>query len=158
MNYLKLTQPITTLGCAGVSLFFTCNGVAQASAINHPSVNKILQLTTSQTLEIYLPILQTQLVAQRFIPAISCPNMVRYVFAETRNFLVYICGKNNIPLMYVAVDKNGRLGGIILPVSSYNSRQFVAANKNVLYILTDRELIVIEGGQIILRESVTRWE
>lgn len=60
--------------------------------------------------------------------------------------------------MYVAVDKNGRLGGIILPVSSYNSRQFVADNENVHYILTARELIVIEGGQIILRESVTRWE
>lgn len=158
MTSLKLTKPITALAGVGVSLFFTSNVVAQASAIAHPSVNAILQLPASQSLGTSRPIPQTQLIAQQFIPAISCPNMVRYVFAETRNFLVYICGINGRPSMYVAVDKNGRLGGIILPLRSYNSRQFVAANGNVHYILTAQELIVTQGRRTILRERVTRLE
>jgi hypothetical protein len=158
MKSLKLTKPITALAGVGVSLFFTSNVVAQASAIAHPNVNAIFQLPASQTLDTSRPIPQTQLIAQQFIPAISCPNMVRYVFAETRNFLVYICGSNRRPLMYVAVDKNGRLGGIILPLRSYNGSQFVAANGNVHYILTARELIVTQGRRTILRERVTRLE
>lgn len=158
MKSVKLTKRITALAGIGASLFFTSNVVGQTSAIAHPSVNAILQLPASQTLETSHPTPQTQLIAQQFIPAISCPNMVRYVFAETRNFLVYICGRNSRPSMYVAVDKNGRIGGIILPLSSYNSRQFVAANGNVHYILTAQELIVTQGRRIILRERVTRLE
>lgn len=158
MNSLKLTYHAIADAAAGTSLFLASRVVAQAPAIAHASVNAFLQLPASQTLETSRPIPQTQLIAQQFIPAISCPNMVRYVFAETRNFLVYICGINGRPSMYVAVDKNGRLGGIILPLRSYNSRQFVAANGNIHYILTAQELIVIEGRRIILRERVTRWE
>ncbi|GET39962.1 hypothetical protein [Microseira wollei] len=148
MNSLKLTYHAIALAGAGASLFFTTPVLAQQPGISPTRIHPTIEQSPSGSIS--LP----QQIAQQFIPAISCPNMVRYVFAETRNFLVYICGRNCRPLMYVAVDKNGRIGGIILPLRSYNGSQFVAANGNVHYILTAQELIVIEGRRIILRERI----
>jgi hypothetical protein len=59
-------------------------------------------------------------------------NESTFVAAETKNYLVYICGGDN-PHTYVGYAKNGR-GGITVPLTSYNRKVFTA--KNGLYTYT----------------------
>lgn len=98
------------------------------------------------------------ILTQRVIPAFSCRDMQRFVFAETRNFLLYVCGQNGKPLMYVGVDKRGKLGGIIVPLSNYSEDMFFAVNGNYGYILTPKVLIITKKGKVIQKQSVVRWE
>lgn len=78
-----------------------------------------------------------------------------FVSAETRRFLIYICGGDN-PNTYVGIAKNGGQG-INVPLKSYNRNQFVAVNGDTTYTLTRTELIVRQKGRIILRERAT-WK
>lgn len=98
------------------------------------------------------------ILTQRVIPAFSCRDMERFVFAETRNFLLYVCGRNGEPLMYVGVDKRGELGGIIVPLSNYSEDMFFAVSGNYGYILTPLVLIITEKGKVIDKQTVLRWE
>ncbi|MBD1879090.1 hypothetical protein [Coleofasciculus sp. FACHB-T130] len=54
-----------------------------------------------------------------------------FVAAETKNYLVYICGGDN-PHTYVGYAKNGR-GGITVPLTSYNRNVFTAKNGPYTY-------------------------
>lgn len=77
-----------------------------------------------------------------------------FVAAETRNFLVYICG-GDLPNTYVGVAKNGTTGSISLPLQSYTRDRFVAVNRNTRYTLTRNELIVSQNGRVVRREPAT---
>ncbi|HAA32217.1 MAG TPA: hypothetical protein DCE56_36610 [Cyanobacteria bacterium UBA8553] len=99
----------------------------------------------------------SNLIASR----VGCPQRSggsMFVRAETRSFLVYICGGDN-PNTYVGVAKNGTTGGITLPLRSYSRDRFVAVNGNTRYTLTRSELIVTRQGRTILRERAQwrRW-
>ena len=92
---------------------------------------------------------------------VGCPQRSggsMFVRAETRNFLVFICGSDN-PNTYVGVAKNGTTGGITLPLRSYSRDRFVAVNGDTRYTLTRSELIVTRHGRTILRERAQwrRW-
>lgn len=103
-----------------------------------------------------LPTNRSYLIAQ----SLACPENSggsQFVTAETKNFLVYICG-GDLPNTYVGVAKNRNRGGIILPLRSYTNDRFVAVNGNVRYTLTRNELIVTQNGRVILRERATwKW-
>ncbi|HEY9852373.1 MAG TPA: hypothetical protein V6D28_23070 [Leptolyngbyaceae cyanobacterium] len=79
----------------------------------------------------------------------------QFVSAETRRFLIYICGGDE-PNTYVGMAKNGG-NGITLPLQSYTRDRFVAVNANTSYTLTRTELIVRQNGRVILRERAT-WK
>jgi hypothetical protein len=92
----------------------------------------------------------------------GCPESESvYVAAETKNFLVFICGSDE-PYTYVGVAKNGK-GNITLPLQSYNPQggpeasRFVAFNRNTRYVLTRNELRVTQGNRTIVRERIIRW-
>jgi len=77
-----------------------------------------------------------------------------YVTAETKNFLVYICG-GDLPNTYVGLAKNGTTGVITLPLQSYTRDRFVAVNGDTRYTLTRNELTVTRNRRVILRERAT---
>ncbi len=79
----------------------------------------------------------------------------QFVAAETKNFLVYICG-GDLPNTYVGVAKDGTTGRITLPLQSYENDQFVAVNGDIRYTLTRNELIVTQNGREIAREAA-KW-
>ncbi|AFZ19542.1 hypothetical protein [Allocoleopsis franciscana] len=79
----------------------------------------------------------------------------RFVSAETKNFLVYICGGDE-PNTYVSIAKKGG-NNIVLPLFSYNEERFVAVNRDTRYILTRKELTVVQNGRVILRERA-QWK
>ncbi len=79
----------------------------------------------------------------------------QFVAAETKNFLVYICG-GDLPNTYVGVAKDGTTGRVTLPLQSYENDQFVAVNGNIRYTLTRNELIVTQNGREIAREAA-KW-
>ena len=60
-----------------------------------------------------------------------------------------------MPTYYGRSKKTG--SNISLPVQSESNGRYVAVNGNVRYILTPSELIVTEGGKVILRQSVLRF-
>jgi hypothetical protein len=69
----------------------------------------------------------------------SCPEGDRsFVTAETKNFLIYICG-NNQPTNYLGIAKNGS-GNISLPLSRFQSDRFTVKHQNITYILTPQYL------------------
>lgn len=79
----------------------------------------------------------------------------QFVSAETKNYLVYICGGDN-PNTYVGMAKNGG-NSISLPLQSYTRDRFVAVNGDTRYTLTRTELIVTQKGRVIARER-TQWK
>ncbi|NWF59402.1 MAG: hypothetical protein HXY43_08875 [Fischerella sp.] len=92
----------------------------------------------------------------------ACPDgNTTFVEAETKNFIVYICGRE-VPDSYVAVARNGN-NRIALPLQKYNSSgnmedsQYVAVNGDIRYILTRKLLKVSRDGRNIVKEKVLHW-
>lgn len=79
----------------------------------------------------------------------------QFVSAETKNYLVYICGGDN-PNTYVGMAKNGG-NSISLPLQSYSRDRFVAVNGDTRYTLTRTELIVTQKGRVIVRQRA-QWK
>ncbi|MFB2933647.1 hypothetical protein ACE1B6_00035 [Aerosakkonemataceae cyanobacterium BLCC-F154] len=79
----------------------------------------------------------------------------QFVSAETKNYLVYICGGDN-PNTYVGMAKNGG-NSISLPLQSYSRDRFVAVNGDTRYTLTRTELIVTQNGRVIVRQRA-QWK
>ncbi|MBE9228125.1 hypothetical protein IQ264_22135 [Phormidium sp. LEGE 05292] len=79
----------------------------------------------------------------------------QFVSAETKNYLVYICGGDN-PNTYVGMAKNGG-NSISLPLQTYSRDRFVAVNGDTRYTLTRAELIVTKNGRVIARERA-QWK
>jgi hypothetical protein len=75
-----------------------------------------------------------------------------FVFAETNNFFIRICGDNN-PSSYIGVDK--RSGETIhLLLSNNQGDKFTAKHGNFTYTITNQFLIVTEGSKILRKESI----
>lgn len=79
----------------------------------------------------------------------------QFVSAETKSYLVYICGGDN-PNTYVGMAKNGG-NSISLPLQTYTRNRFVAVNGDTRYTLTRTELIVTKNGRVIARERA-QWK
>lgn len=79
----------------------------------------------------------------------------QFVSAETRNYLVYICGGDN-PNTYVGMAKNGG-NSISLPLQTVARDRFVAVNGDTRYTLTRTELIVTQKGRVLVRERA-QWK
>lgn len=79
----------------------------------------------------------------------------QFVSAETRNYLVYICGGDN-PNTYVGMAKNGG-NSISLPLQTVSRDRFVAVNGDTRYTLTRTELIVTQKGRVLVRERA-QWK
>ncbi|MFB2833703.1 hypothetical protein [Floridanema evergladense] len=79
----------------------------------------------------------------------------QFVSAETKSYLVYICGGDN-PNTYVGMAKNGG-NSISLPLQTYTRDRFVAVNGDTRYTLTRTELIVTQKGRVIARERA-QWK
>jgi hypothetical protein len=81
--------------------------------------------------------------------------------AETKSFIVYICG-SNLPINYIAITRSGNRR-IAVPLSSYNSKeepqanQYIAVNGDIRYVLTPKVLRISDNGQTIIKEKVLRW-
>lgn len=130
----------------GASVLFTSNvGAVQA---------------TRSGVDINAATVQTAPASNLIAYRVGCPKRSggsMFVRAETRNFLVFICGGDN-PNTYVGVAKNGTTGGITLPLQNYGRDRFVAVNGETRYTLTRSELIVTRRGKTILRErAVWKW-
>jgi hypothetical protein len=92
----------------------------------------------------------------------GCPDgNTTFVEAKTKNFIVYICGRE-IPSSCVAVARQGNQK-ITIPLQSYNSRrgiedsQFIAVNGDIRYLLTRNALKVSRDGKTIIKEKVLYW-
>lgn len=79
----------------------------------------------------------------------------QFVSAETKNYLVYICGGDN-PNTYVGMAKNGG-NSISLPLQTVARDRFVAVNGDTRYTLTRTELIVTQKGRVLVRERA-QWK
>ncbi len=81
--------------------------------------------------------------------------------AETKNFFIYICGDDN-PSSYISVArKSNRIINLPLNTSNQNSlktKQYVATNGNIRFILTDKVLKVSRNGRNIIKEKVLNWD
>lgn len=80
--------------------------------------------------------------------------------AETKSFIVYICGVN-LPSNYVAITRNGNRR-LAVPLESYNSKgaeasRYVAVNADIRYVLTRKVLRVSRNGETLVKEKVLRW-
>jgi hypothetical protein len=81
--------------------------------------------------------------------------------AETKSFIVYICG-SNFPTNYIAITRSGNRR-IAVPLSSYNPKgvpeasQYIAVNGDIRYILTRKVLRISNNGQTVIKEKVLRW-
>ncbi|MEM7725206.1 MAG: hypothetical protein AAF208_02400, partial [Cyanobacteria bacterium P01_A01_bin.45] len=81
--------------------------------------------------------------------------------AETRSFIVYICGEDS-PSRYVAIARNNskrielslksNLSGVKSDVHRY-----LATRGNIRYVLTKKTLRISRNGKTILKEKVLRW-
>ena len=139
-NYQRLIQPVALV----VTACFCLSSMAEAASVKTPTDNLLGNLSSNNIL-----------IAQE---TNTCPPKSGgslFVSAETRRFLVYICGGDN-PNTYVSIAKTGGQG-ITLPLKSYNRNQFVAVNGDTTYILTRSELLVRQKGRVILRERAT-WK
>jgi hypothetical protein len=84
-----------------------------------------------------------------------------FVEAETRSFLVYICGAQH-PLSYVAIarDSNEKM---TIPLQNYNpsrgtkANSYLATKGNIRCILTQNVLKISQDGRTIIKEKVLRW-
>ncbi|MBR8835652.1 MAG: hypothetical protein DSM106950_16970 [Stigonema ocellatum SAG 48.90 = DSM 106950] len=114
-----------------------------------------------------LPLMVTSLAPLGAKPATAMPignecpegNSREFVHAETRDFDIYICGRN-FPKVYVGVAKNGD-GDITLPLVETSRRNtFVALNHNYpdtyRYVLTPDHLTVTKNGRTIVNQGA-RW-
>jgi hypothetical protein len=83
----------------------------------------------------------------------NCPEGDRsFVTAETKNFLIYICGNNQLT-NYLGIAKNGN-GNISLPLSGSQRDRFTVKNNNITYILTLQYLTITENGKTIQRDPI----
>ena len=82
---------------------------------------------------------KNRLISQAFLDS-RCPGEAVNLVGATKKIKVTICGKNGVPTHYIADSKNGS-AGIILPIDSYTSTQFVARNGKYTHTL-----IIYEGG------------
>ncbi|WP_341527954.1 hypothetical protein WKK05_00940 [Nostoc sp. UHCC 0302] len=131
---------------ATIGTLLLLNPSVQATEINQNSVK-----AETQTTSLSVSSSRSVVVAQNSI----CPENSggsQFVTAETKNFLVYICG-GDLPNTYVGYAKNGTTGGVILPLRNYSNNRFVAVNGNVRYVLTRKELTVTKNGRVIVCEK-----
>jgi hypothetical protein len=86
----------------------------------------------------------------------NCPSGKKtFVTAETKNFLIYICGDDR-PTEYIGMAKNGG-SSISLPVSAAEPDRFTIKNKNVTYILTPQFLTITENGKTLQQDSIKAY-
>jgi len=91
------------------------------------------------------PVLLTQ--------ATGCPRAEVITAYETRNFNVYICEGLDNYIFYRGVSKSD--GGSINLTAVQDARgTWRARNGSVLYRVNFTELVVTDGGRVILRERV----
>jgi hypothetical protein len=84
-----------------------------------------------------------------------------FVEAETRSFLIYICGAQ-YPLSYIAIarDSNEKM---TIPLQNYNpsrgtkANSYLATKGNIQCILTQNVLKISQDGRTIIKEKVLRW-
>ncbi len=139
-SYQHLLQQLALVGVA----CFCLTSLAEAASVTTTRDSLLGNLSSNETL-----------IAQenRVCPEESGGS--QFVSAETKNFLVYICGGDN-PNTYVGMSKKGG-NSIILPLQSYTRDRFVAVNANTRYTLTRTELIVTQNGRVIVREKA-KWK
>ncbi len=93
----------------------------------------------------------------------GCPTgNTSFVEAATKNYIVYICGKQT-PDTYVAVTKNGS-NIITLPLQlNYNSStktedsEYIAIKDKTHYIINRKMLKVSRDGRNLVKEKVLYW-
>ncbi|MFB2772190.1 hypothetical protein ACE1AT_23320 [Pelatocladus sp. BLCC-F211] len=93
----------------------------------------------------------------------GCPTgHTSFVEAATKNYIVYICGKQT-PDTYVAITKNGN-NIITLPLQlNYNSSQktedseYIAVKGKTHYLLNRKILKVSRDGRNLVKEKVLYW-
>ncbi|MGJ5673282.1 MAG: hypothetical protein ACR9NN_06670 [Nostochopsis sp.] len=93
----------------------------------------------------------------------ACPtDNTSFVEAATKNYIVYICGKQT-PDTYIAVTKNGN-NIITLPLQpNYNSSaktensEYIAIKGKTRYLLNRKILKVSRGGRNLVKEKVLYW-
>lgn len=111
--------------------------------INIGTISLLLSIGSAQAAQqsqnIETPPVKNRLISQAFVDS-RCPNESVDLVGATKKYKVTICGQNGVPTYYIADRKNGS-GGIILPIDSYTSTQFVARNGKSTYTL-----IIYEGG------------
>jgi hypothetical protein len=83
------------------------------------------------------------------------------VEAETKSFILYICGAET-PSSYIAITKKGN-EKLILPLLGYNfpgeanNQQYLATNGDLFHFLTYDSLRISLNGETIVTEKVLRW-
>jgi hypothetical protein len=123
MNISKFSISINLINVSMISLVLAM-GSAQA-AQRSPNINKS-------------PV-ENRLISQAFLDS-RCPGESVNLVGETKKYKVTICGQDSVTTHYIVDRKNGS-SGIILPIDSYTSTQFVARNGKQTYTL-----IIYEGG------------
>lgn len=139
-NYQRLMQQAAMVAAACLCLA----SVAEAASVN-AAKNDVSATSASNSI----------LIAQSTNVCPENSGGSQFVSAETRRFLVYICG-GDLPNTYVGIAKNGG-NGITLPLRSYTRDRFVAVNGDTTYTLTRTELIVTQNRRVILRERAV-WK
>jgi hypothetical protein len=87
----------------------------------------------------------------------NCPSGKKtFVTAETKNFLIYICGDDR-PTEYIGMAKNGG-SSISLPISAAAPDRFIIKNSNVTYILTPQFLTITENGKTLQQDSIKEYK
>jgi len=137
-KYKQLLQQAAFIGVAA--------SLCWASLVEASNVNSITANTSrsSNTIEIA--------EASTVCPADSGGS--QFVSAETKNYLVYICGGDN-PNTYVGMGKSGG-NRITLPLQSYTKDRFIAVNGDTKYTLTRTQLTVTQKRKVIVSEAA-RW-
>jgi hypothetical protein len=81
-----------------------------------------------------------------------------FVTAETKNFFVYICGKNK-PTYYIGIAKDNS-GTIRLSVSSASTKKYIIKNRGVAYILTPQVLTITQNGKVLQQDPIisSQWQ
>lgn len=145
-NYQGLMQQVALVAAAS----FCLTSLAEAASVKTTQHNSLSNFLSHKVL-----IAQEDQEDQEDNVCPENSGGSQFVSAETKSFLVYICGGDE-PNTYVGIAKNGS-GSIALPLNSYTRVRFVAVNANTRYTLTRTELTVIQNGRVILRERAT-WK
>jgi hypothetical protein len=137
LTTLKVTQPTRkkTMNIDKFSIGINLINIGTISLLL--SIGSAQAAQRSQNIE-KLPV-EDRLISQAFLDS-RCPGESVHLVGATKKFKVTICGQNGVPTHYIADRKNGA-SGIILPIASYTSTQFVARNGKSTYTL-----IIYEGG------------
>jgi hypothetical protein len=140
---INITQVLKLATSGAGACLFVASSVQAVELTNHTSKENLAfphSIQIAQNKKIFL-----------------CPQGKERILAiETTNYKLNICGFEGIPSHYAAVAKNKRQGGITLPLKNYDEQGFryVAVNGDTTYTLTEKQLTISRGKNIIARERV----